>query len=185
MLPHTFLHFWQWAGSDLVSNAWRGVLAEYIVGLALDAIDRVGVRLEWDRYDLCLSNGLTVEVKSAAYVQTWAQNRPSTIRFSIGERIGWNAETGLRASVAARTADVYVFALLHHEDRDTLDPLQLDQWLFYVLSTAVLNEKIPRQKTIFLSTLEKLGAKPVAFADLAATVWSATHAKTTFPTTSS
>jgi hypothetical protein len=31
---------------------------------------------------------------------------------------------------AKRQADVYVFALLAHEDRTTIDPLDLDQWKF-------------------------------------------------------
>jgi hypothetical protein len=32
------LDFWRWSASDLVSNATRGVFAEYIVGLALEAL---------------------------------------------------------------------------------------------------------------------------------------------------
>lgn len=31
--------FWSWACLDLVSNAMRGVLAEYVVGLALGCVD--------------------------------------------------------------------------------------------------------------------------------------------------
>lgn len=46
------LSFWQWSASDLVSNTMRGVLAEYIVALAL-GIEQ-GMRREWDAYDLAL-----------------------------------------------------------------------------------------------------------------------------------
>lgn len=53
--------FWSWACSDLLSNAMRGVLAEYIVGLALDCVDS-GTRTEWDAADLRTATGLRVEV---------------------------------------------------------------------------------------------------------------------------
>lgn len=38
--------FWQWSSSDLVSNAMRGVLAEFLVASALGLAD--GVRNQWD-----------------------------------------------------------------------------------------------------------------------------------------
>ena len=31
-LDFNLLSFWQWSSSDIVSNATRGILAEYIVG---------------------------------------------------------------------------------------------------------------------------------------------------------
>ena len=69
------LSFWQWKGSDLVSNATRGVVAEYLVALALH-VDVSGVRDEWAAYDLVTPSGIKIEVKSAAFVQSWFQ-RPS------------------------------------------------------------------------------------------------------------
>jgi hypothetical protein len=45
-LELSLLDFWQWSRSDLLSNATRGVLAEYIVASAL-GLTR-GVRGEWD-----------------------------------------------------------------------------------------------------------------------------------------
>ena len=65
--------FLAWAYDDLLTNTTRGVLAEYIVATALGI--RGTTRIEWDRYDLQI-DGIGVEVKSAAYVQTWEQNGP-------------------------------------------------------------------------------------------------------------
>ncbi len=65
-LPFTLLDFWKWSASDLVSNAPRGCLAEFLVAQALGIVD--GLRVEWDACDLRIPDGLTVEVKSAAYV---------------------------------------------------------------------------------------------------------------------
>ncbi len=75
-----------------MSNTTRGVLAEYIVGLALRCIDG-GARAEWDASDLRTQEGDSVEVKSAAYVQTWKQWKLSKIVFSIIPANGWNAAT--------------------------------------------------------------------------------------------
>ena len=62
--------FWRWSCSDLISNTARGVLAEFIVARALGLAED-GVRDEWARFDLCTPEGVKVEVKSAAYIQSW------------------------------------------------------------------------------------------------------------------
>jgi hypothetical protein len=57
----TLLDFWRWSSSDLVSNARRGVLAEFIVASAL-GITLNDVRDEWGAFDLTTPEGITVEV---------------------------------------------------------------------------------------------------------------------------
>ena len=66
-LNTTLLDFWRWSASDLVNNALRGKLAEYIVAQALDLTDTL--RVEWDEYDLITPTRIRIEVKSAAYLQ--------------------------------------------------------------------------------------------------------------------
>jgi len=97
--------FWKWAYSDFLSNAHRGVLAEYIVDMATGVTHRP--RVQWDDYDLETKSGLRVEVKSAAFLQSWAQERPSVIRFDIAQRSGRRLS---RPASALRAADVYVRA---------------------------------------------------------------------------
>jgi len=80
-LNRTLLDFWRWSSSDLVGNALRGVLAEYIVACALTLPD--SARVEWDAFDLKTPQGLTLEVKSAAYLQSWQQKASSQITFGI------------------------------------------------------------------------------------------------------
>ena len=48
-LSFDVLSFWQWSASDLLSNATRGVLAEYLVARLLG--DTAGARAEWDPFD--------------------------------------------------------------------------------------------------------------------------------------
>jgi len=71
-LGFDLLSFWQWTTSDLVSNATRGILGEYIVAHAL-ALAAADVREEWAAFDLQTPSGIKIEVKSAAYVQSWHQ----------------------------------------------------------------------------------------------------------------
>ncbi|MFG2599479.1 hypothetical protein [Streptomyces sp. NPDC048462] len=156
--------FWSWACSDLASNTMRGVLAEYLVATALGAAS--GTRREWDTVDIRTPEKWRIEVKSTAYLQSWAQSRPSSVSFDIAPATGWDALTGAVSAEVLRRSDVYVFCLLHHRDKETLDPLDLGQWTFYVLPTRVLDERCRVQKTIRLSSLERLGPLTTDFAGL-------------------
>jgi hypothetical protein len=130
-LAFDLLSFWQWSASDLASNALRGRLAEFLVAQAWGIAD--GVRSEWDPYDLRSRQGHTIEVKSAAYLQTWAQKALSTIMFDIAPTRCWDAATNVLATDVRRQADLYVFALLAHQDKPTLDVMDLNQWQFHLL----------------------------------------------------
>ena len=126
-------------------------------------------RVEWDQYDLEI-DGVKVEVKSAAYVQTWKQTRLSKIVFGIRPAKGWDARTNTSATSAQRCADVYVFCLLEGEDREHINPLDVAQWKFYVLSKSELDRNIPEQKTIRLGPLKALGPHPCAYDELKAAI---------------
>ena len=158
--------FWQWSVSDLVSNATRGRLAEYLVARVID-VGQVDVRSEWDPFDLTSPSGVKIEVKSAAYIQSWYQSDFSKIVFSIGPTRAWDAATNRWSKVATRHAHVYVFALLAHLNQDTLDPLNLDQWEFFVLHRSILDQRRQSQRTITLNSLLRLGMESVPHTILA------------------
>jgi hypothetical protein len=166
----SLLDFWRWSVSDLVSNAARGILAEYIVASALGLAGTGKVRSEWDAYDLLTSDGLKIEVKSAAYLQSWYHKKFSNISFSIRPTIGWDDTTSQRTSDLKRQSDLYVFCLLHHQDKATLNPMSLDHWTFYILWTAVLNERYPVQKSIGLNSLLKLNPYIANYEEIADSV---------------
>lgn len=159
--------FLAWAYDDLLTNTTRGVLAEYIVAKALGIRDTT--RVEWDQYDLEI-DGVKVEVKSAAYVQTWKQSQPSKIVFGIRPAMGWDSRTDTYATSTQRCADVYVFCLLACEHREHIDPLEVAQWKFYVLPTSELDRNMPKQKTIGLGPLIALGAHPCTYDELKAAI---------------
>lgn len=157
--------FWQWSSSDLVSNAMRGVLAEFLVASALGLAH--GVRNQWDAFDLLLADGTRLEVKSAAYLQSWAHAKLSNIVFTIRPTLAWSSETNQLSSELRRQADVYIFCLLDHREKTTLDPMRLEQWKFYLLRSAVLDERHSSQKTISLASLLKLQPLEATFENLA------------------
>lgn len=67
-------------------------------------------RVEWAEVAVTFGP-ITLEVKSAAFIQSWQQLRPSTISFPIEQRI----------------ATAYVFCLLTEEDRELVDPPNVSQ----------------------------------------------------------
>lgn len=152
--------FWRWSVSNLVSNATRGILAEFIVGTAL-GIDMNVLRDEWDAYDLITKEGIKIEVKSSAYLQCWGQKKFSNISFSINKTKSWDYERDKRIKESKRHADIYVFCHLKHTDQETIDPLKMEQWDFYVLPTSRLDNYERSQSSITLNSLRKLtDAKP-------------------------
>lgn len=167
-LPIDLSSFWQWSSSDLVGNALRGLVAEYIVTSAVG--DNSGIRQEWDAYDVITPKGIKVEVKSAAYIQSWAQSKYSSIQFSIRPTYGWEASTNAFSTEKVRQSDVYVFCLLKHKEQESINPLDLDQWQFFVIATKQLNETVGTQKTISLSRLKELNPIEVSFGGISEAV---------------
>lgn len=160
-MPHSLLEYWAWAHSDIVSNSERGILAEYLVRCAVHAPSPC--RIERDAVDVISPEGIRIEVKSSAYLQTWKQEKLSRIQFDIAPKNAWDSVENSYASQRIRSADVYVFCLFNSKDPNTANPMDLAQWEFYVLATSVLNELVPKQKSISLTSLQKLGAKKVSF----------------------
>ncbi len=150
LLNFRLLDFWQWMGSDLVGNTFRGVVAEYLVARALGVAE--GIRPEWHPFDVRSVDGVEIEVKSCAYLQSWQQLRPSAVSFGIRPTLAWDPATNKFASESRRQAKVYVFALLKHLEKATLNPMDVAQWQFYVLAA----ERLPGCKQLSLRTLEAL-----------------------------
>jgi hypothetical protein len=114
------------------------------------------VREGWSAFDLETPAGIKLEIKTSAYLQSWFQNSLSKVSFSIRPAKHWDSSTNKLTGEPGRHADVYVFCLLHHVHKQTVDPLNLDQWEFYVVSTKELNSYTRSKNTISLKSLKKL-----------------------------
>jgi len=160
--------FWQWAYSDFVNNVQRGVLAEYIVSTAIGAANDPAEhqRVMWRPYDLLSPEGWRIEIKCAAYVQSWDSKHPDHVSYSIAPaRVP--DETGDYKDDAPkqRNSDCYVFALCKAMSADE-NILDLDLWEFFVLRTAVLDSEKPNQKSITLPSLLSLGPVTCTYVEL-------------------
>ncbi|WP_372949975.1 hypothetical protein [Mariniphaga sp.] len=161
---YNLLDFWRWSVSDILSNATRGKFAEFIVGTAVE-LNPENLRDEWDAYDLTTADGIKIEVKSAAYIQSWNQKSFSTISFSIKPTRYWDAETNMQLGEPKRHADLYVFCHLKHKDQCIIDPLKMEQWDFFILPTYRLNNYERSQSSISINSLNKM-TKPKKYSEI-------------------
>ena len=156
---YKLLDFWKWSVSDLLSNTTRGIFAEFIVASAMEIDLSNEARDEWSEYDLETWEWgkIKIEVKSSSFLQTWVQRNFSNIVFSIKKR-GKTSITKEK-NTFFRPSDVYVFCLLNHKDKKTVDPLNMNQWSFYVVSTKIINDVFKEKFSISLGSLEKITEK--------------------------
>lgn len=151
-LPITVLDYWRWAASDLIGNVNRGILAEYLVAAAIGATREP--RDPWAPFDLVDPQGVTIEVKSAAYVQAWGQRNQASLSFLVKPTRTMTGDPVLDAT-PGRRSQVWVFAVLHHKEQATINPLDLTQWEFYVLPTWFLDRRTRSQHSIALNSIKE------------------------------
>ncbi len=154
------LDFLDYSTSKLLALNFRGNVALHIVTYAIGITNNAYYWFENDYLynGLITRNSLKIEVKSAAYLRSWKQDKLSKILFDVQPTENW-VEPDKKNTKTKRQSDVYVFCLLAHKDKSTVDPLDVSQWDFYILDTKVLNDKALLQKKITLSFL--LGLNPV------------------------
>lgn len=168
-LDATVRDFWSWGMSDLRNNTLRGVVAEFLVARAVGA--QAPYRVEWDPFDVLTPDGVRIEVKSGAYLQSWEQKRPSRIVFSgLSARL-LDPVTGAYSVERGYNADVYVFAVQTAQAHDVLDVLDTTQWEFYVLARDEVAST--GYRSLSLATVARLAGEAVPLGHLEAAVQAA------------
>lgn len=165
--------FWSYGFSGLNSNVLRGALAEFLVENALKENIEIEVRNPWGDYDV-LFNGKKIEVKCCSYIQDWDQEKLSTIKWSglKAKDLYWStAVNGVYVDKEPDyKSDIYILALFKHQDPETLDILDLDQWCFYILSRDQLKEISGDKSSVSLYLLKKHNIDSISFDSLKETV---------------
>lgn len=169
---HTVRDFWAWAFSDVLSNINRAVLAEWLVGSALNCVG--GIRPIWAPWDLEYQ-GSKIEVKSTSYHQNWKRSpnsrgafdiKATTADFPTDPAIPFGPEAEYYTDPEIkRRADIYVFAYYAEEDAAKVDPLDVGGWRFYVLPTSELEGHFGTQDKVALSRIQAVTAE-VGYEDL-------------------
>ena len=144
----TMLDFWKYQYSnifDLQEN-----IAEFIVGKALGLTEPCN-RNGWSLYDIYYRDK-RIEVKETGYFYSWQEDGKISQQrtFGIAPALGPN-------KVRERQNDIYVFCLNTGTNEEESNPLEMDNWKFYVVPTSVINKECAdEQKTISLSRVRKL-----------------------------
>lgn len=150
-LPFKLKDFWRWYASNLLNAPLRGAVAEYIVAKALG--DTEPYRNVWAPCDL-MYNGVPIEIKSSAYLQAHENELLSRVSFSIDRHKHYvQAEDAVEYK---HHSSIYVFCLYGCKERAEADPMRMEQWIFYIVPTSVIEEKLGDQHTLSFRSLLKL-----------------------------
>lgn len=143
--------FWRYMYSNIYENT--GDIAEFLVAMALGKTESFK-KYGWTQYDLDYE-GLKIEVKATQYYQPWrADNNVSEMRkFGIGKAL---TIEGDRTSPRARNNDIYVFALNEGRIKDNANPLDLNNWRFWVIPTSIFNDSYDNRSTITLDIIKSI-----------------------------
>ena len=179
-LPSSVKDFWAWSMSRLIADGPRGDLAEFIVNTAL-GMDMTEPKRGWGECDIVYPHGgkpVRIEVKCSTLLQAWERPSPPKPVFSIAKTLNCDIEDtgdgyryiGRDGSPPKRRSDIYVFCLFAEEDRALANPMVLDQWRFYVVPTADIDEQLGDQRKISLLGLSRIGAIECSYDEIRPTV---------------
>ncbi len=163
-LNRTASEFRAWVLSDLQSPTTRALVAEYAVRCAVER--EPGPILDWDAADIRTPRG-SIEVKSTSM----PKNRTASFEIER-KRQGWDAinNAWFELDPTRRHADLYVLCLHIEKDAVVADSLDMSQWRFFVLRSAVLDcECGLAAKTVNVNRISGL-VSPIIYDDVGAAV---------------
>ena len=160
------LDFWESKFSNIYNM--QDVIAEINVKKAL-GIDKAQNIDYWTLYDILYKN-FRIEIKETSYYHSWNENGKISKQIMFGiTKANSNYETVEMENKFERQNDIYVFCLNKGETKETSNPLNINNWEFYVIPTKVINEKCNNYKSIGLERVRKL-TKAISYDKLKETI---------------
>lgn len=102
----------------------------------------------WTLYDV-LYRDYRIEVKQTGYYHPWNENsKISKIRRFGITKANSSYESNETVNKFERQNDIYVFCLNIGETRVDFNPMNVDNWEFYIVPTKVINEKCGDNKRL-------------------------------------
>ena len=155
-LTFGMLEFWQSKYSNIYNM--QEVIAEFLVEKAL-GIDKAQNTDYWTLYDILYRN-YRIEIKQTSYYHSW--NKDGIVskyrRFGITQANS-NYEEKNCENKLERQNDIYVFCLNTGNTKEESNPMNLNNWEFYIIPTSTINEICGNNKTITLNKVKKLTQK--------------------------
>lgn len=154
-LDFSVLDFWSFQFSNLVDIL--GYVAEFLVAKALrkDLPDNCN---GWTVYDLNY-RGKRIEVKATSYWQSWKKGHAISEQRTFSIRKTY-VDYQNNKSEKERQNDIYIFCLDKGREEKSSNPLNLENWTFFVVPTSVINDSFGDQKVLSLNiikTIERYG----------------------------
>ena len=163
----TMLDFWRFKYSNIFNL--QEVIAEFLVAKALgrDVSDNDEY---WTLFDIKY-RGKRIEVKETSYYHTWNEGKTVSQQRVFGiEKANSSYENDSIENRYERQCDVYVFCLNNGDTKEESNPLELNNWEFYVVPTEFINEHCGDNKTISLGRVRNLGFQAKRYDEIKAAV---------------
>ena len=116
-------------------------------------------------YDMAYRNK-RIEVKATSYVHPWNKEISPIRTFSIAPTNNSYWENQDAERKLSRQSEVYVFCLNTNKDIGKRNALTVDDWVFYVVPTFVVDgycKETPAQKKISLNVVKRLAKEEVSY----------------------
>lgn len=156
-LDLTMLDFWRFKYSNIYNM--QEYIAEFLIAKALGK-NKADNDAYWTLWDIDY-RGKRIEVKETSYYHPW--NKDGKVSKQRGFKINKansSYEDETKENRFERQNDVYVFCLNRGNTAEESNPLNLDNWEFYVVPTDEINLECGDNKTISLGRLRSMGYEP-------------------------
>lgn len=165
-LEFGILDFWQYKYSNIFNL--QEVIAEFIVEKALGLKESQNIDY-WTLFDLKY-RGYRIEIKETSYYHPWNENGKISKQRIFGiSKANSNYESSNTENKYERQNDIYVFCLNTGMSREESNPMNLNNWIFYIVPTSIINKECGDNKTISLNRVKKL-AKEVTYEKIKETI---------------
>ena len=156
----SMLDLWQFKYSNIFNM--QEIIAEYLVAKALKK-EKADNDAYWTLWDIDYREK-RIEVKETSYYHSY--NKPGKISKQRGfgiNKANSSYEYETEENRYERQNDIYVFCLNLGESAETSNPLNLDNWEFYIVPTDTINKNCGDNKTISLGRIRSMGFKAMGF----------------------
>lgn len=145
------LDFWAFQHS----NIWdvQEEIAEFIVAKALGQ-DMPYNKNGWTLWDMNY-RGKRIEVKETGYYHSWRTDGKVSQQRTFGITKAYSRYKD-NTSEFKRQNDIYVFCLILGETKEASNPLVLENWRFWIVSTSTINRLCGDNKTISLGRVKSI-----------------------------
>ena len=144
-------------------------IAEFLVAKALGLYEPHNADW-WTLYDIRYRD-FRIEVKETSYYHPWNSNGVVSKQRTFGITMANSAyENFSSVNKHERQNDIYVFCLNKGNTREESNPLNLNNWDFYIVPTSLINRHCREQKTISLGRIKRLGFLPMPYDKIRAEV---------------